>query len=516
MDDKTIKQTEETEVDLGRLIQAIIRKAWMVVLVAIVSTAVALVGTLLFVTPQYQSSAKFYVNNGSFNSSTLDKVSSILSAGDINASRGLVDTYIVILNTRETLNAVIDYSGVNISYGQLKGIISAAAVDDTEIFQVTVTHPDPVTAEKLANAIAYILPKRISTIVENTSAKVAEAAVVPSSPSSPSYISNSLLGLAVGLVLAVVAILLQELFDVSVRVEDDIHRVCEKPVLASVPDMLAPSKGGRYYYRYRYGYGQKNKTEGEEQEPVLVGPGISFSASEAYKLLRTKLQYSFTDDKKSHVIGISSALAGEGKSLTSINLAHSLSQLDKKVLLIDCDMRRPSLHDKVPIEKTPGLSGYLTGQHTLEKLTQNCGLPGAEKAFQVIASGQNPPNPIELLSSPKMAKMMESLRETYDYIILDLPPVGEVSDALAVSQIIDGVLMVVRQHYCDRNVLTAAVRQFNFVEGRILGVAFNCTTEESAGYGYYRKYYRKYYKKYGRKYENSYRHASKAVEKQTK
>ncbi|MBO5322989.1 MAG: polysaccharide biosynthesis tyrosine autokinase [Oscillospiraceae bacterium] len=498
MDDKMIQKNEEVEVDLGRLLQAVWRRIWLVALAAVVATAIALVGTLMFITPQYQSSAKFYVNNGSL---SLGGASISLSASDISASKGLVNTYIVILGTRETLNDVIDYAGVDITYTELREIVTAAAVDNTEIFQVTVTHPDPIIAEKLANAIAHILPKRIDTIVEGTSAKVAEAAVVASSPSSPNYVQNSVIGLVVGAVLAVAAIVIRELVDVTVRAEEDIARVCNHPVLAAVSDMTAPAKGGHYQ---RAGYGGRKQPADSQQEPKLIGNDISFAASEAYKLLRTKLQYSFADESNSRVIGISSALTGEGKSLTAINLAHSLAQLDKKVLLVDCDMRRPSLSTKLPISKRPGLSGYLTSQNHLDELVQDCGIEGDEYAFKVIASGQNPPNPIELLSSARMSRLLGKLRDAYDYIILDLPPVSEVSDSLAVAKMVDGILLVVRQHYCQRPALGAAVRQFAFVDGRILGIVYNCTIDDSGHYGYYKRYYRKYYGRYGHKYEGSY------------
>ena len=507
MDERMTQNNEEVEVDLGRLLQAVWRRIWLVALAAVLSTAIALVGTLMFVTPQYQSSAKFYVNNGSFDLGDIG-----LSAGDLSASKGLVNTYIVILQTRETLNDVIDYAGVDMTYKELRGIVSAASVSDTEIFEVTVTHPDPVTAERLANAIAYVLPKRIDTIVEGTSAKVAEAAVMATSPSSPDYVQNAIVGLLVGVVLAMAGIVIRELVDVTVRAEEDIARVCSHPVLAAVPDMTAPVKGGHYQ---RTGYGNRKQPADTQQEPKLVGNDISFAASEAYKLLRTKLQYSFADESNSRVIGIASALSGEGKSLTAINLAHSLAQLDKKVLLVDCDMRRPSLATKLPISKRPGLSGYLTSQNHLDELVQDCGIEGDEYAFKVIASGQNPPNPVELLSSARMKRLITKLRDAYDYIILDLPPVSEVSDALAVAKMVDGILLVVRQHYCQRPALSAANRQFAFVDGRILGVVYNCTNDDSNRYGYYKRYYRKQYGRYGRKYEGSYlnKQPAKATEK---
>ena len=131
----------------------------------------------------------------------------------------------------------------------------------------------------------------------------------------------------------------------------------------------------------------------------------------------------------------------------------------------------------------------------MEAIFQNCGIPGEETAFSVVSAGRNPPNPVELLSSTRMTKMLETLRGAYDYILLDLPPIGEVSDALAVAKETDGVLFVVRQNYCNRVVYHAAVRQFEFVGARILGVIYNCASDSRTNYG------KKYGKKYGMKYE---------------
>lgn len=514
MDEKAISKNEEVEIDLSRLIGALLSKAWLIGIVAVVCAVAVLMGTIFFITPQYQSTAKFYVNNSSFSSFSEDVLSSITSA-DISASRGLVKTYIVILNTRETLNDVIDYAGVDRTYGQLKGMISASAVDSTEIFQVVVTSPDPEEAEKIANAIAYILPNRIKDIIDGTSAKVVEAAVVASGPSSPSYTRNTMIGFLAGFVLACAVIVIRELVDITVRTEDDVAQSCKHPVLAAVPDMEAHSKGGYYY-----GYGNKKSAHAkagtnDKKHAELVGGNISFAAAEAYKLLRTKLQFSFVDEGACRIIGVSSALVGEGKSLSAVNLAYTTSQLGKRVLLIDCDMRRPTLAEKLPIKKSPGLSDFLTGQSHADTLIQLCGIKEDERAFHAISSGRMPPNPMELLSSVRMEKMLERLRESYDYIILDLPPVGEVGDALAAAKLTDGMLLVVRQNYCDRVALNAAVRQFEFVDAKILGVVFNCTTEEGNGYGnkYYKKYYKRYYNSYNTKRSGSYASAAKKAKK---
>lgn len=490
MEDRMIKNDEELEIDLQQVIGALLNKAWLIGLVAVICAVATFLGTLFFITPTYESSAMFYVNN---NSMSLGDVASSITSSDISASRGLVKSYIVILNTRETLNDVIDYAELDRTYEEITEMISAEAVDSTEIFRVTVTSPDAKEAEAIANAIAYILPKRITSIIDGTSAKVVEAAVVAARPSSPSYTKNVMIGLLLGMILSGGFVVMQTLMDTVIRKEEDITQSCKYPILAAVPDMEATGKGSRS--NYSYDRDRRHAALQAGKQPSLIGKDMNFAAAEAYKLLRTKLQFAFADESDSHVIGISSSLSGEGKSISAINLAYSLSQLGKHVVLIDCDMRRPTLAEKLKIQKKPGLSNFLTGQCGVDEMIQYCNIPGDEKAFRVIAAGPNPPNPIELLSSDRMVRFLAGLRKICEYVILDLPPVGEVSDALAVASNTDGVLLVVRQDQCEKNLLADTVRQFEFVDAKILGVIYNCTDEGGGKYGkgYYRKYYNRNY-----------------------
>ena len=200
MEEKNRPGMEDIEIDLSRVFRAVTSRAWLVAIIAILCAALAFAGTFFLITPKYQSSAMFYVNNSNL---SLGDTSLSISSGDLSTSRNLVDSYIVILNTRETLVDVVDYAGVPYSYSALRGMIAAEAVNETELFRVTVTSTDPQEAERIANAIAYILPKRIGTIIDGTSARVADAAVVPSSPSSPSYTTNTVLGFLIGFVLSV-------------------------------------------------------------------------------------------------------------------------------------------------------------------------------------------------------------------------------------------------------------------------------------------------------------------------
>ncbi len=493
MNDKMPDSGGVFEIDLKRIAERLMNRLWLIVVMSVLGAVMAFCFTYYFVTPLYQSSAMLYVNN---NNVSLGDVTMSLSASDISASRGLVDTHIAILKARTTLNDIIDRAGVSRTPAELRKMISAVPVNSTEIFEVVVTCSDPYEAERIATAITDVLPKRIETIMEGSSAKVVDTAIVPTNPSSPSYSKNVVVGFLIFMMGTVAVIVLKLLFDTTIRSEETVAQITSYPVLAAVPDMLAPSKGKYYskgsYHSYYNGNKNKESASGKKKE-ALLGEQVSFVASEAYKLLRTKLQFSFTDDGGCRILGLSSAMAGEGKSLTAVNLAYSMAQLNKRVILIDCDMRRPTLAEKMKLRKTPGLSNWLTGQENISELLQRCSLNDEKGTFDVISAGQTPPNPVELLSSEKMAKTLALLRKSYDYILLDLPPVGEVSDALAVANQVDGMLLVVRQDYCDRNALLATVNQFEFIESKILGVVYNCASESTGRYGY-----KGYYKKYGK------------------
>lgn len=472
------------EIDLIRLWNAIWKKIWVVAVCAVLCAVIAFLVTALIIPPKYNASAKFYVNNSAV---SIGEAALNITSGDLSASQTLVDTYIVILNSRTCLNDVIDYAELDYNHEELRGMLSSSAVGDTAVFEVVVTGTDPEETEVIANAIAHILPKKISNIVEGTSAKVVDYAITPTAPAFPNKTISTMVGFIVGMVLSVGVIVLIEIFDNTIRSEEDVIENCEHPILAAVPDMsnTQKSKGGYY-----------SKTATTARGGALLGDGISFSATEAYKLLRTKVQFSFADDKSCHIIGISSALLGEGKSVTSVNLSCSLAQLGKKVLLIDCDMRRPSLASKLKIKKVPGLSNYLADKTPIGEIIQSSGKGLSDSEFDVIAAGHNPPNPVELLASPKMEQMLSELRKNYDYIILDLTPVEEVSDALVVAKLVDGMMLVVSQDYCNRTAFIDAVNQFDFVESRILGVVMNRVTERThkyGRYGYKKGYYRGYY-----------------------
>lgn len=246
----------------------------------------------------------------------------------------------------------------------------------------------------------------------------------------------------------------------------------------------------------KYIYGKKiNKSEPQTlvDQRKIIGNKLNFASREAYKLLRTNLIFSMCDEDKCKIIGITSALRGEGKSTTAINLAYSLAEANQKTLLIEADMRLPLVHRLLQLDKTVGLSNVLAGVAKLEDAVRHGILL---YTLSVLPSGDIPPNPSELLSSSRMKNIISKLSDEYDYIIIDLPPVTAVSDGLAIANLLSGMLVVVRHDYCDRRALAAAMQQMDFLKVKILGFVMNCKERQ-------RKKRDRYYSKY--RYSSAYK-----------
>lgn len=249
------KDERYTEIDLAALLKAFWRNIWLILAAIAVLGGMAFAYARFMITPMYTASALMYVNNNSLSVGST-KVS--LSYSDLTAAKSLVDTYVVILNARTTLNEVIRTSGVDYTYKEMQRMVSAGAVNSTEVVQIDVTMPDPQEAERVANTITKVLPGRIADIIDGSSARVVDTAVAPSGKASPSYTRYTALGMLLGLVLSCGFITVRELFDDRVQDEDYLlQRYADIPVLAVIPDLNQTKHGSYGYYESAASYGGK-------------------------------------------------------------------------------------------------------------------------------------------------------------------------------------------------------------------------------------------------------------------
>lgn len=224
-----------------------------------------------------------------------------------------------------------------------------------------------------------------------------------------------------------------------------------------------------------------------EESRKTLGENLSFAAAEAYKLLRTNLGFSLSDNSGCKVIGVTSAMKGEGKSTTSINMAYTMAQNGGRVLLMEADLRLPTVAKRLGLKQKPGITNLLVGQVPGNDILQRTNLISN---LWVAAAGDIPPNPAELLGSANMKKTIQTMADAFDVIIVDLPPITAVTDAVLVSKIVDGMVVVVRQNYCDRDSLEEVVRQLRFADAKILGFVMTGADNQ-------KKNYRRYGKSYG-------------------
>lgn len=221
---------------------------------------------------------------------------------------------------------------------------------------------------------------------------------------------------------------------------------------------------------------------------------MTYSGKEAFKRLRTNVLIALGDngEKKCRIIGVTSAQPSEGKSIVSVNLAYTLAELGKSVLIIDGDMRRPAVHDIVGANLSPGVSDILTGKTGLNESIVRYKSTADGTVFDMIPGGEIPDHPAELLNSNRFGKMLEVVSTVFDYVVVDLPPVNAVVDAVTVSKYVDGLVVVIREDHCPRYVLTECIEQLRYAKANILGFVMNGCVEGAGKHYQYsnQKYYR--------------------------
>lgn len=228
---------------------------------------------------------------------------------------------------------------------------------------------------------------------------------------------------------------------------------------------------------------KKNVTKGEDE--FLLDDKSGFAIQEAYKALRTNIVFSLPGNG-SKCIGVTSATQGNGKSINTLNMAIAFAQIGKKVAVIDCDLRLPTVATKLNIKGEPGLSNILIGSSSLEECVQHV----ETYNIDVIPSGIIPPDATVLIQSPQMEQLIAQLKEQYDYIFIDLPPVLVTIDAVLLSKLVDGFLLIVRHGASEYRSVAAMLNQMKYASARILGVVYagadmGDKRKRYAHYGYY-------------------------------
>ncbi|MEK6302029.1 MAG: polysaccharide biosynthesis tyrosine autokinase [Acidobacteriota bacterium] len=327
---------------------------------------------------------------------------------------------------------------------------------------------------------------------QHNNIKVIERATIPKKPVGPKRALMILLGFTASLMASVGLVFFLEYLDNTIKTVEDVGRYVQLPALGVIPVIAAAASRKLSKRRNKLITGLRaSHARGADKDGELFNPsGLLLldsrsTAAEAYRALRTSVLLSAAGSPPKTIL-VTSSQPSEGKTTTVVNTAMSLAQLGAKVLIIDCDLRKPATHKVLGANHARGLSTYLSREVELEGLIQE--LPIAN--ISLLACGPIPPNPAELISSDKMKNMLASLAQRYDHILIDAPPIINVTDAVILSRMVDGVILVVHGGRSTRDVVRRGRQELESVGAKIFGVVLNNINLSKEGYDNY--YYSQY------------------------
>ena len=447
------------EIDIRELIQIIRKRIWVIISFTLIAIFLSGIVSVLFLDEVYESSTTLIVSKQS------DGNNNDLQISDINLARNLVDTYSVIIKSNRVLESVLSDLNLNMTLGNLKSKINVSAEGNTEIIRIKVEDTIPERAKDIANSLANVFIREVNLLLKMENVQVIDTARLPNSPIRPRVFMNIAIAGMLGLMIGLGLVLLIEYLDNTIKTPEDVLKHMQLSVIGSIPDFNGDTSKG------------KNK----KRTTRLIGsPSIKAPVTEAYKTLRTNIQYSNLDNNLK-VILVTSSTQSEGKTSTSSNLAISMAQSDKKVLLIDCDFRRSNVHKVFHILNVKGLTNVLAENLDYHEILNSVGLPNLD----ILTSGPKPPNPSEILGSTRMEAFIKKVSEEYDVIILDAPPILPVADSMVLSRLADGIILVTEYGKTTYETAMRAKESVEKVGAKILGTVINSIPIDAKGGGYY-------------------------------
>ncbi len=440
----------------------VLRERWAIVLCAVLvglSTASAIV---MLRPPDYTAKITMYVSS----QATLDPTSAYQGA---QLSQERVKSYVELVTSTRVSRVVAAELGLRESPEDVAEKITATSQPDSILIDVATTDRDPVRAAELANAVARTFTTLVADLerptvangVPQVAVRVVDPAVVPDAPSSSGPFAVLAMGLFAGLVVGAAGAFGRHLADNTIKSAEQLAEVGGTVLLGKVAHDPAAT-----------------------DNPLAVSFGPSSPRSEAYRQLRTNLQ--FVDmDNRHKVIAVSSSLPAEGKTTTLCNLAIALAAAGTSVCVVDADLRRPRVADLLDLERSVGLTTVLAGRVDVARAVQ----PWPRGGFDVLTSGALPPNPSEVLGSRQTAGVLEELRSRYAVVLVDTPPLLPVTDAAVLAPATDGVVLMCRYGETTRDQMRDAVSALGAVSATLLGAIFTMVPTSGphahAQYSYY-------------------------------
>lgn len=441
----------------------VLRRRWLSIAVCAVLGLLAGVGITLVSPKTYTATSTSFVAS---TATGADATGNSIYAGSQFAA-AQTQSYILLVSSPLVLDPVIKDLSLNMTADELRGEVSASSPQNSVILHVTATDRNAELAAKIATATA----KELGNVIEKSVAPhingqslitvtLTQPALTPSAPSSPRRTLNVALGFIVGLAAGVILAVARQRLDTSITSPDDLQAMTAmKPlgVIGSIKDL------------------QKNP---------LIDSDHTKRYAEGFRRIRSSLQFVDVDHPPRAIV-VTSAMPGEGKTVTSCNLAIAMAQAGARVCVVDADLRIPKVAEFFGVEGGVGLTNVLAGQHDLDDVL----ISWRRDLLTILAAGTLPSDPSAVLGSDAMAETMRELRDRFDVLIIDVPPLLPVADASIVARLGDGALLVARHRRTTREHLRHALDALRAADARLLGTVLTCvpisrSVARAYGYGY--------------------------------
>lgn len=458
------------EINLKRLFEIALSLKFVIIGMLILMAAVGSLYSFCYVEPKYNSTVKLVLAQVVQNSQDSDSTNDAITQSDININNELVSTYSEIIKSKKIIRTVIQNLNLEDDEEELAEAITVSSVTDTQILKISVSNINPKLAKKIATEIATAFIQEVQGIYNISNINIIDEAEIAEEPYNINHIKDLIIFEVLGIFLSGGIVLIIYLLDTSVKDEGDVEKELGLPSLGTIP-----------LY--------KEEIDGERKE-LLSFEDSKSPITECFRTLRTNLVFAKNNANLKNILVISS-FSSEGKSYVAANLAMSFAKANKKVIVIDADMRKGRQHVIFNAKNTRGLSNCLsniskfdsTSINQIAKYVKNTEYPN----IHLIPSGTRPVNPLELISSDKMIELISVLDKIYDYVIIDGTPTNIVSDSVALSKCVDATVLVAEYKKTKIELLKKVKKSVENVGGAITGVIINkCPITERA---YTEKYY---------------------------
>lgn len=465
------------ELDLFALLYSVKKRWKMIVILCVVSTLLMGVYSFFLATPMYSSQAKIFIyQEPTAEGSTSSTYQNLIT------SNILISDYTELANSKPVIQQAKDNlteQGYNVA--EVASPITITAITDTRFIYISATNENPEYAAAYVNEVAKAFAKQATDLMKLENVNIIEEATVAGTPVSPNKKRNVALGFAAGLLVGVVIAIVIDLLDRKVRYPEDLKKKYTKYVLlGTIPDF--ENVGTQKKHRHKPS-DKEEEYVGKEEDDYFLGGEV---VAEALKSIRTNILFSGLEGS-SKCIALTSSVPGEGKTTNAINLAIAFAKSGYRTVLVDADLRRPKVHRRFKIKTVKGLTSALVTDADWASMI----IPDVIENLDIMPAGIRPPNPPELLGSSAMGKLVAYLKEEYEIIIIDTPPVGLFTDAALISKHCDAAIYVVSAGVPVYEEVNKGLEELEKIDAKILG--FIMTRVERARNGsYYYNYQYKY------------------------